>query len=67
MLAVLGATRYLSAYARGDQRRATVIYVEQPPARWLLNGSAPSTELSPGQIHLAPVRPASHVTITLTP
>jgi hypothetical protein len=67
MLAVLGATSYLSAYARGDQRRATVIYTEKPPARWLLNGSAPSTELSPGQIRIAPVRPGGHVTITLTP
>jgi hypothetical protein len=67
MLAVLGATKYLSAYARGDDQRSAVIYVDRPSTRWLLKGAAPSTEISPDQIHIAPVRPGSHdVTITLT-
>ncbi|HEU4732366.1 MAG TPA: hypothetical protein VFT22_30940 [Kofleriaceae bacterium] len=68
MLAVLGATKYLSAYARGDLQRARVICADKPSARWLVNSTARSREVSPDQIRIAPVRPGSHdVTITLSP
>jgi hypothetical protein len=67
MIAVLGATRYLSAYARGDHCRAAVIYTEKPSARWLLNSQPSTRDVSPDQIRIVPVRPGSHdVTITLT-
>jgi hypothetical protein len=69
MLAVLGATRYLSEYARGDHRRVRVIYADKPRAHWLLNGTAHGRDASspqPEQLRIVPVRPGSHdVTITL--
>jgi hypothetical protein len=70
MLAVLGATRYLSEYARGDHRHAPVIYADKPSAHsWLVNGTAHArdvTSVRPEPIRIAPGRPGSHqVTIIL--
>jgi len=59
MLAVVGATRYLSEYARGGERRTDVIYLENRLDNRLEN--RPATELVIGErlAHAPPTTPAA--------
>ncbi|HET7503554.1 MAG TPA: hypothetical protein VFK02_21175 [Kofleriaceae bacterium] len=65
MLAVLGATKYLSAYARGDIGAVQMIRADKHAPHSLVYGPVHGG-ISPDRIRIAPVRPGSHdVTITL--